>query len=300
MSTTPSTKPHPKIKHIYKTTPTPPRDKNMSLAYIFHNQKSLLICGDIEKNPGPRSTLLSNHPQAHTDKQKAYFYCKTTQIKPEYNHILEQFKPYLNYTQPTNINPQLAQFCINNNHCPKSYLFYAIIITLAPTPIQCNQLITENHTQWTTNLIKNLIESPNPLPTTQHKLIKFHSENPHITKPLDSIQKELYSFITNEQPNLVTLQYKFPYLPEKMALEALKCLQPIPNFTHPSPIQHYPPINPQNTPYTNPATKILSWNSGTQNTALPGLQSLTNNPIPPSIIAIQETKLIASKSTKYL
>jgi hypothetical protein len=36
------------------------------------------------------------------------------------------------------------------------------------------------------------------------------------------------------------------------------------------------------------------------NTALPGLQSLTNKPTPPSIIAIQETKLIASKSTKYL
>jgi hypothetical protein len=77
----------------------------MSLAHTFHNQKSLLICGDIEKNLGPRSTLLSNHPQAHIEKQKAYFYCKTTQIKPEYNHILEQFKPYLNCTQPTNINP---------------------------------------------------------------------------------------------------------------------------------------------------------------------------------------------------
>jgi hypothetical protein len=85
-----------------------------------------------------------------------------------------------------------------------------------------------------------------------------------------------------------------------MLLEALKCLQPIPNFTHSNPIQHYLPINPQNTPYTNPATKILSWNSGTLNIALPGLQSLTNKPTPPSIIAIQETKLIASKSTKYL
>jgi hypothetical protein len=44
----------------------------MSLAHTFHNQKSLLICGDIEKNPGPRSTLLSNHPQAHIEKQKAF------------------------------------------------------------------------------------------------------------------------------------------------------------------------------------------------------------------------------------
>jgi hypothetical protein len=79
-----------------------------------------------------------------------------------------------------------------------------------------------------------------------------------------------------------------------MALEALKCLQPIPNFMHPNPIQNYPPINPQNTPHIIPATKILSWNCGTLNTALPGLQSLTNKPNPPTIIAIQETKLTAS------
>jgi hypothetical protein len=85
-----------------------------------------------------------------------------------------------------------------------------------------------------------------------------------------------------------------------MILEALKCLQPIPNFTHPNPIQNRPPINPQYTPYTNPATKMLSWNYSTLNTALLGPQLLTNKPTPPSIIAIQETKLTASKSTKYL
>ena len=85
-----------------------------------------------------------------------------------------------------------------------------------------------------------------------------------------------------------------------MLNEGLKCLQPIPNFTHLNPTQHYLPVNPQNIPYTNPDTKMISWNCGTLNTALLGLQSLTNNSTPPSIIAIQETKLTASKSTKYL
>jgi hypothetical protein len=66
--------------------------------------------------------------------------------------------------------------------------------------------------------------------------------------------------------------------------------------SHTKPPTHKPPIHP----YTNLATKMLSWNCGILNTALPGLQSLTNKPIPPSIIAIQETKLTASKSTKYL
>jgi hypothetical protein len=130
------------------------------------------------------------------------------------------------------------------------------------------------------------------LPTDPYILQIFHLENPNITKPLESIHKDLFSFITTERPIPTTLQEKFPYLPEKMTLEALKCLQPIPNFTH----AH----KPQDTPYTNPATKLLKWNYGTFNTALPGLQTLTNKPTPPAIIAIQETKLIASKSTKYL
>jgi exonuclease III len=85
-----------------------------------------------------------------------------------------------------------------------------------------------------------------------------------------------------------------------MAIETLKCLHPILNFTQPNPTQNHPPKNPQNTPHTFLATQILSWNCRTLNTALPGIQILTNTPNPLSIIAIQETKLTASKSTKYL
>jgi hypothetical protein len=213
--------------------------------YIFLNKKTILQCGDIESNPGPKLSLLLNHPQEYHNKQKTYFYNKTTQLKPEYNHILELFKPYLKSTKINITNQHLVQFCINNNMCPKSYLFYAILITLAPTPTQSKQLITENSTQWTTNLIKKLLESPNPLSTDPHILQKFHYENPYIIKPLKSIQNELYSFITTERPNLETLQQKFSYLPEKLMIEALKCLQPISNFTHPNPTQNHPTINPQ-------------------------------------------------------
>jgi hypothetical protein len=116
-----------KIKDKSKT-------KNKTPNYTFHNKKILLKCDDIESNPGPRPTFLLNHPQIYLEKQKTYFFNKTTQIKPEYNHILELFRPYLNYMQATNINPHLTQFRRNNNHCPESYLFYAILITLAPTP----------------------------------------------------------------------------------------------------------------------------------------------------------------------
>jgi hypothetical protein len=270
---------------------TQANNKSPYYNYNYYNKNALLKCGDIESNLGPRYTPLLNHPQIHHERQKTYFYHKTTQIKPEYNH---------KHTQTTNINQHLTQFCINNNHCSTNYLFYAILITLAPTPIQSNNLIAENSTQWTTKLIKSLIESPKPLPTNPHILQIFQLENPHIIKPPDSNQKDIYSYITSECPDLAMLQRKFSYLPEKMVIETLKCLQPIPNFTQPNPIQNHPPINPQHTPHTNLATQMISWNCGTLNTALPGLQSITNTPNPPSIIAIQETKLTASKSTKYL
>jgi hypothetical protein len=57
-------------------------------------------------------------------------------------------------------------------------------------------------------------------------LQKFHSENTHITKPSDNTKKEMYSFIATKRPNLEILLRKFPYLPETMALETLKCLHP--------------------------------------------------------------------------
>jgi hypothetical protein len=227
---------------------TNPTKRKAIPPYAFFNKKTLLKCSDIESNPGPGFNFLTNHPQIHHDKQKTYFFNKTTQIKPEYHHIFELFKPCLNHPISINTNQQLIQFCTNNNQCPQSYLFYAILITLAPTPEQNNQLIAENSTQWTINLIKNLTECPHQIPTDLHKLQKFHLENSNITTPLSSIQKELYSFITTERPNPITLYQKFPYLPDKMLNEALKCLQPIPNFTHPNPTHklptHKPPKHP--------------------------------------------------------
>jgi exonuclease III len=182
----------------------------------------------------------------------------------------------------------------------QNHLFYAILITLACTPTQCNQLISENSTHWTSILLNKITNNLTPISIEPHILIKFHSENPGIAKPLDSIKNEIYSFITTERPNVEALLQKFPYLPEKLAVEALKCLHSLPNFTTPNPMQNHPILQTHNTPYTNPATNILSWNCGALNTALPRLQALINKPTSPFIIAIQETKLTTSKSTKYL
>jgi hypothetical protein len=65
---------------------------------------------------------------------------------------------------------------MNNDLCLESYLFYAILITLAPTPTQSNNLIAENSTQWIINLMNKLLENPNPLPTDPHILQIFYSQ----------------------------------------------------------------------------------------------------------------------------
>jgi hypothetical protein len=116
-------------------------------SYTFHNKKAKLICGDIERTPNPKFTLLLNHPQIHQEKHKTYFYKNITQLKTEYKHIFRIFKPYLDHTHIENTNPHLKQFCINNQQCPHNHLFYAILLTLAPTPTQCNKLISENSTR---------------------------------------------------------------------------------------------------------------------------------------------------------
>jgi hypothetical protein len=38
-----------------------------------------------------------------------------------------------------------------------------------------------------------------------HILQKIYSKNPHISEPQESIHKDIYSFITTERPDLVTL-----------------------------------------------------------------------------------------------
>ena len=134
-------------------------------SYNYHNKKAILISGNIERNPGPKFTLLLNHPQIHQEKHNTYFYKNTTQIKIEYEHIFILCKPYLNHIHIENTDPHLKQFCINNQHYPHNHLFYAILIILAPTPIQCNQLISKKSTRWTSILLNKIINNPTALPT---------------------------------------------------------------------------------------------------------------------------------------
>jgi hypothetical protein len=105
----------------------------------------------------------------------------------------------------------------------------------------------------------------------------------------------------NTTPSPTTLQRKFPFLPSQLITEVLRCLENIEEYSHPPSLPATPtPIIRINTD-TEHKTNIITWNASSFNTSLPNLQNLINNSLNnTAIIHIQETKLTANKSTKYI
>ena len=94
---------------------------------------------------------------------------------------------------------------------------------------------------------------------------------------------------------------EFPYLPENLLNKVLKYNDAINEYSH-------PPVLPatllainQEIYTTKYNTHIITQNASPLNTALSNLQELISNaPNNPAIITIQETKLTATKSTKFI
>ena len=136
---------------------------------------------------------------------------------------------------------------------------------------------------------------------TPHPYTTFVGNNQDIILPKNSIHTEIYEFIHHQDitPTPTTLHNKFPFLPNQLITEALRCLDNINEYSHPPPATPAPTIR-INTD-TEHETNLITWNASSLNTSLPNLQSLINNSLNnTAIIHIQETKLPANKSTKYI
>ena len=108
-------------------------------------------------------------------------------------------------------------------------------------------------------------------------------------------------YIASTPPTYETIQNKFPYLTSNIITESLKCFDKIPEYSHPSPPPpHIPPSN-QPQPTHNHKIHAITWNASSINTVLPSLPNITTyTTTPPAFISIQETKITATKSTKYI
>ena len=284
--------------------------------YYFINKLELLQCGDIEPNPGPMPNILQTHPPTHRQIAKTYFIPNTIKLHPEYQHIAKDFAPVLKIEHPRHQQaitelPYLHQYIQTQNQSPPSHILYALVITIHPSVNRSNDILAQPHIYyfnniWTNTLIirlANLYNPPERHILTTHPYTKFIETNQNLIFPKKSIHNELYESIHNQNtPHTpITLQKEFPFLPTKLIAESLRCLENLNEYSHPPSTPNTPTPLPRTNLDMNHETNIITWNASSLNTTLPNLQNLINNtPTNTAIINIQETKLTATKSTKYI
>ena len=254
--------------------------------------------------------VFETHPSTHKRRYKTYFITCTIKLQPEYQHLAKSFSPILKqdhqYHQITIRDfPHLNTYLNQIRNYPLAQILFALITTISPNINSCeHQLINLPEPDWTAKLLNKMSTLPNPPERhihIEHPYTQFITNNQKIINPPSSIHKELYDFIhqTQNAPSIQTLKLKFPFLPNNLLEETQKIYEPLDEYTHPPPMTHIPPPSQSNTHNYSQQTNIITWNAATLNTALPSLEELalhTN----PAIITIQETKLTATKSIKYI
>ena len=137
---------------------------------------------------------------------------------------------------------------------------------------------------------------------TLHPYTDFINNHKKLINPPTTIHQETFDFIHQETipTTIQTLTQKFPFLPNRLLNEALRIYEPLNEYSHPPPTPQIPPPPiPNETQNINNNTEIISWNASSLNIELPNLQVIIRH-TNLAIIAIQETKLTATKSTKYI
>jgi exonuclease III/uncharacterized phage-associated protein len=276
--------------------------------YLVPTCLFLTLGGDIELNLGPIRNLLRNHPQDHKIRSRTYFTPHTIQIKPEYQHLQTLFEPHLIPTHPQHqathhTHPFLQRFIDRQTHYPPPIIFYSLIVTISPSLNRCNILLFQPSPLITTLMIRLSLQFPNleQLTFTTHPYNQFLKDNQELISLPTTIHHKLYAYITqnNFQVNLETTKTNFPFLPDTLITEALKCILPLESYKHPPQNIVHPNIRHTNPEYTNHATYFTTWNISSINTSLPCLQSFIKQ-YTPAILTLQETKLTSKKSPKYI
>ena len=271
----------------------------------------MLRSRDSEVNPGPMPNILETHPPPHRRRYKTYFITCTIKLQPEYQHLAKTFSPILKTDHPNHINatrnfPYLIRYLNQKRQHPAPRLLFALITTISLDINACeHQIINIPNQDWTSILLDKMTTLRNPPERhihTLHPYTKFINDHKKLINPPTDIHNEIFDFIHLE-PTSTTIQtvtQKFPFLPNRLLNEALRIYEPLNEYSHPPPIpQTPPPPIPNRSQNSNNNTQIISWNVSSLNTALPNLQDIIRH-TNPAIIAIQETKLIATKSTKYI
>jgi exonuclease III len=237
-----------------------------------------------------------------------YFLPYTIQIKPEYQQLQTLFEPHLLPTHPQHqethqTHPFLSRFIASQTHYPPPILFYSCIVTTSPLLDRCNILLFQP-SPLITNLMYHLslqLQNLEHLTFTQHPYTQFLRNNQELISLPTSIHHKLYEYITQNDShvNFETNKTAFPFLPDTLIIEALKCTLPLIGYRHPPQNTIHPKTRNTNPVYTNHATHFTTWNISSFNTSLPCLQTYIEQ-YTPAILTLQETKLTSKKSPKYI
>jgi hypothetical protein len=166
----------------------------------------LLRYGNIEPNPGPCPHLIINLPPDYNTRSSSYFLPKTIKLKPEYQHIAQNFAPHLLNTHPiypqkTLSHPHLYHFIQTNNSHPSPRILYTIILAMSASPDTC-----ESKLQYLPNppfvqiILTHLSQLSIPREThltTPHPFDLFQQANADIMYPSNTIHMQLYDLYTN-------------------------------------------------------------------------------------------------------
>ena len=173
--------------------------------------------------------------------------------------------------------------------------------TISPDINSCeHQLIQIANQDWTSILLEKMTTLQNPFErhiNTPHPYTQFTNNYDKIINPTNTMHNKIYDFI-HQTPNIHTLTEKFPFLSNKFLNEILRIYELLKEYSHSTIVPQIPqpPIPNVNQNYTN-NIQLISWNASLLNTALSKLQDIIQH-TNPAVIAILETKLIATKSTK--
>ena len=158
-------------------------------------------------------------------------------------------------------------------------MLYDIIVTITPSMNTCNYILPQPNAyhfniEWNNTLINKLAHLTNPPERhilMQHPYTKFIETHQDIIEPPNSIHK-VHSFKTPPTPAII--QRQFPFLPNKLIHESLRCFETLNKYAHPSPLLNISTQTTRINNNTNYETNIITWNASSLNTSLPNLQSL--------------------------
>jgi hypothetical protein len=189
----------------------------------------LLRCGDIAPNPGPCPHLIMNLPPDYNTRSSSYFLPQTIKLKPEYQHIAQNFAPhFLNihplHPQKSLVHPHLHYFIQTYNSHPSPRILCTLILAMSPSPNTCDlKLQYLPNAPFVQIILTHLSQLPIPLEThltIPHPFDLFHQANEALIHPSNTIHLQLYNFI-HQHPgplSLHTMQNKFPFLPTPLLI----------------------------------------------------------------------------------